>query len=331
MVNYQSRYAKWGRCVLHVAQKNDDACNVEHAWTKTWKKKHKDTEMAKACYNPYSVCRSSVNYRGRKNSLNLDFSSQPDARDRNNKGPISLEEVRTYALMNWRKRIKPWLSKSEQGKGFCARHGTSVSKLEEMILSNDLEGQEEMGETSVLRQMVDQFYRDMNPTSSKIVPDKQAREFEVLQHSNMWQKMGDDNESSMPCASTFDGYKDNATFMSLRWRSIPKDEEGGIVTGSLTDPDAVIGAKGEDIRGKGFIHAEFKANMETRDDGYTYLTNLSYTKQNSAGKRCFFPAKPPAGTGAHHYTLTLRFPGDSKSQTLIFLYTHGTCGLDVLD
>lgn len=61
---------KWCRCVLKVANKQRGACNVERSWF--------ESRDGTVCYNPYSVCSSSVGTSSRECGKHYDFESFSD-------------------------------------------------------------------------------------------------------------------------------------------------------------------------------------------------------------------------------------------------------------
>ena len=69
----------WCRCVLHVANRQRGACNIERKWTEGRRKE---------CVNPYSICSASVRTSVRTCGANYDFSS------------ISDDELITYAELH---------------------------------------------------------------------------------------------------------------------------------------------------------------------------------------------------------------------------------------
>ncbi len=69
----------WCRCVLHVANRQRGACNIERKWTEGRRKE---------CVNPYAICSASVGTSVRTCGANYDF------------GSISDDELITYSELH---------------------------------------------------------------------------------------------------------------------------------------------------------------------------------------------------------------------------------------
>ena len=67
--NIEESKGKYCRCVLHVAAKNPEWCNIEKAWF--------DERDGETCYNPYAVCAKSTRTSYRHCSEEYDLNNIP--------------------------------------------------------------------------------------------------------------------------------------------------------------------------------------------------------------------------------------------------------------
>jgi len=61
------RNQKYCSCVIKVAEKNTEKCNLEHDWG--------TVSGGKSCYSPYAVCAKSVGTTNRNCGSNYDYNS----------------------------------------------------------------------------------------------------------------------------------------------------------------------------------------------------------------------------------------------------------------